>query len=270
MKPRPFRDVAREILGGELGSGRVFTDFECWDVAVHPRPTPGGATEVQRGYAMQVWLDLKGTEDKAEVWVVDSRAPEPIPCTVRDLSQLHRLVDSVRDAASRPPPPEAPGFTCTDRIAGPDTPEDVRTKRRTPDPVRRAWRAIRDRFWGPAVPPRPLPHDAEIPGAMDPDDPAAPFRMVALRRIAESLGRPDALPVGSGYLYRWTLERPDRSPVYVTLDSPELPDIGHLMVSDPSASTVTPVTAFTVRTMQELEVVLREVLRQWKAEPQGG
>ena len=95
-----------------------------------------------------------------------------------------------------------------------------------------------------------------------------PFREQAFLSLKQFLGEPEILPATGGFLYRWLLERPNGLSMYVTLDSPELPEVAHLIISDPqSKQAVDPVLSKTMRTLEEVEVVALELLKQWKGEP---
>ena len=96
-----------------------------------------------------------------------------------------------------------------------------------------------------------------------------PFREQVKARMAEAFGEPVAVPLESGPLYRWVLKRADGHAMhlYITLDSPENPNIGHVLISDPSSHAVEPVQSATVRTIEELERVIAAIVEQWKRQP---
>ncbi|HYE03733.1 MAG TPA: hypothetical protein VD963_10930 [Phycisphaerales bacterium] len=89
------------------------------------------------------------------------------------------------------------------------------------------------------------------------------FRGWALRRLTEEFGEPKVLKVERDALYRWVLHRAHGLSVYLTLDSPELPDMAHLLISDPSSQAIEPIASRSMRTKEELEAVIKLIHRQW-------
>lgn len=57
--------------------------------------------------------------------------------------------------------------------------------------------------------------------------------------------------------------------MHITLDSPELPQIAHLIVSDPRSGPVDPVVSLTMRTLPEVEAVIQRLLEQWRRGMEG-
>lgn len=80
-------------------------------------------------------------------------------------------------------------------------------------------------------------------------------------------GEPHVLKVPGGEIDRWTLSRDEGPDMYVTLDAPELPDLVHLMVSDPGASVVEPIASMVMRTMREVKETIKLIEKQWKSPP---
>lgn len=90
-----------------------------------------------------------------------------------------------------------------------------------------------------------------------------PFREQVVAKFTEMLGQAHVARVREGELYRWTLPRgTDHIAIFVTIDSPELPMIAHIMVSD-GDDPVEPISTLTVRTMAEAEAVLQRIIEQW-------
>lgn len=81
------------------------------------------------------------------------------------------------------------------------------------------------------------------------------FRDVALRLLTEAFGEPAVIKTAEGPVYRWKLERPGRPhmALYVTLDSPEMPDLAHIMISDPNPEAPEPLTSVVMRTAPEVK-----------------
>jgi hypothetical protein len=96
------------------------------------------------------------------------------------------------------------------------------------------------------------------------DRPGRAFRERALERLVAKLGPPEVVPVTPGALYRWILRRPHGLDMYITLDSPEIPDLAHLIVSDPRSGAADPVASITMHTLAEVDAVIDRVLAQWK------
>ena len=77
-------------------------------------------------------------------------------------------------------------------------------------------------------------------------------------------GPPQILDVSSGKIFRWVLQRANSMHLYVTLDSPELPDVAHIMISDPSSKAVDPISNRTLSTIEEAEQLIELIEEQWK------
>lgn len=91
-----------------------------------------------------------------------------------------------------------------------------------------------------------------------------PFREQALARLTAAFGKPTVVQVAEGEIYRWVLARPFGVDLHVTLDSPEFPDLAHLIVSDPKAGPLDPIASLTMRTLPEVDAVVERLLLQWK------
>ena len=91
-----------------------------------------------------------------------------------------------------------------------------------------------------------------------------PFRQRALGRLVAAFGDPEVLRSEAGALYRWVLRRAHRMDMYITLDSPEMPDMAHLIVSDPKAGGAEPVASLTMRTIEEVDAVIGKLREQWE------
>lgn len=89
------------------------------------------------------------------------------------------------------------------------------------------------------------------------------FREWAQRQLRGALGEPETLRSEAGEVYRWTLRRPRREPLYVTLNSPEMPELAHVIVSDPEMLVQDPIRSKIARTEPELLVTLRDIREAW-------
>lgn len=96
-----------------------------------------------------------------------------------------------------------------------------------------------------------------------------PLREQAREECRKAFGEPHVLKVPGGEIDRWTLKRPGGPEMYVTLDAPELPDLVHLMVSDPGADVVEPIASQVMRTMEEVRMTIKTIEAQWKRGPHG-
>lgn len=94
-----------------------------------------------------------------------------------------------------------------------------------------------------------------------------PLREQAREECRTAFGEPHVLKVPGGEIDRWTLKRDGGPDMYVTLDAPELPDLVHLMVSDPGADLVEPITSLVMRTIEEVKETIRMIEKQWKEWP---
>jgi hypothetical protein len=97
-----------------------------------------------------------------------------------------------------------------------------------------------------------------------------PFRELAADEVRQAFGDPEVIPVKGGQLYRWVLKRQHGSHVFVTIDSPEIPTICHIMISDPSSKAVEPVTNMTLRTLDEVRMVIERIRDQWQTPESSG
>jgi hypothetical protein len=89
------------------------------------------------------------------------------------------------------------------------------------------------------------------------------FRDKAAAFFLRALGEPTRISVESGTIYRWVIPRKGGHDVnvYITLDSPELPDYAHIMISDPAAKDDQPVKSLMMRREEEFDRVLAEIRR---------
>ena len=92
-----------------------------------------------------------------------------------------------------------------------------------------------------------------------------PFREQACEEFKKAFGQPEVIEVTGGEIYRWILKRKHGNHVFVTIDSPELPDIAHIMISDPSSRSVEPVANMTLRTLEEIKQIIERIRAQWQA-----
>ena len=89
------------------------------------------------------------------------------------------------------------------------------------------------------------------------------FRDQARDAFIEEFGEPEYISVTGGEIYRWILNRRDASDLFITIDSPEMPDLCHIMISDPASTAVEPVSSMTLRTLNEIHSVIERVRNQW-------
>jgi hypothetical protein len=92
------------------------------------------------------------------------------------------------------------------------------------------------------------------------------FREQALRRFVAAFGPPREVPVQGGSVYRRVLERPRSLSVYVTLNSPEMTGLAHVLVSDPRCKAGDPLASVVLRTLEEVEALVERVRRQWQSD----
>lgn len=95
------------------------------------------------------------------------------------------------------------------------------------------------------------------------------LRERARRECRKTFGEPQVLKVKGGEIDRWTLTREGGGPeMYVTLDAPELPDLVHIMISDPQATPVDPISSIVMRTLDEVKATIQAIEEQRKNPPQ--
>jgi hypothetical protein len=83
------------------------------------------------------------------------------------------------------------------------------------------------------------------------------FRERATDRFIAAFGEPAVSPTPDGPLFRWILKAADGTTVRLTLDSPEFPDMAHIVVSDPKA--VPRVASLSMRTLEETEAIIGQI-----------
>ena len=88
-------------------------------------------------------------------------------------------------------------------------------------------------------------------------------RQQVFEKLRAALGEPEVSMVRSGSFYRWTLRRPYEMNLYVTMDSPEREDLGHIMLSDGPKHQDEPVVDFTLYTLEEADGLLERIMKQW-------
>jgi hypothetical protein len=91
------------------------------------------------------------------------------------------------------------------------------------------------------------------------------FREQALEEVRNAFGEPEYINVTGGQIFRWILKREHGSHLYITIDSPEIPSVCHIMISDPSSKAVEPISNMTLRTLEEVKSVIKRIERQWHA-----
>lgn len=83
--------------------------------------------------------------------------------------------------------------------------------------------------------------------------------------FCEALGEPEISETNRGSMYYWTLKRGRYEvSMYVTIDSPEWPDMAHVLVSDSQQFQTDPVVSITVYTIEEARELVKRILKQWK------
>jgi hypothetical protein len=85
------------------------------------------------------------------------------------------------------------------------------------------------------------------------------FREWTRRRLSAALGRPLALTTREGMIHRWTVTRDGHEPVVVTLNSPELAEMAHVLVSDPESVRSEPVRSMCLRTEEDVHRVMEQI-----------
>lgn len=90
------------------------------------------------------------------------------------------------------------------------------------------------------------------------------FRDDAVSKFIEAFGEPETLDATGGMIYRWRLTRPHNLDLFITFDSPEMHEVAHVIVSDPSSKATEPVNSLTMRTIREVELMIERIRLQWK------
>lgn len=96
----------------------------------------------------------------------------------------------------------------------------------------------------------------------------ATFRERARRQFETAFGVPAVLATEAGSLYRWVLTRAPRSSLYVTLDSPEMTHLAHVLVSDPLSTQLDPVSSVVMRTDAEVASAVARIRAQRAGVPE--
>ena len=90
-----------------------------------------------------------------------------------------------------------------------------------------------------ALPPPPATANA---GQFPPDPSAVDaWQQPWMPLLLEAFGRAREISLDHGCLYQWVFTRGGRAEVYVTLDSPEMPRLAHLMISDLGSTALNPI-----------------------------
>lgn len=94
---------------------------------------------------------------------------------------------------------------------------------------------------------------------------AASFRDQVIKLFTEKLGEAEQLDSKAGPIFRWTLQRgPYDVAMFITIDSPEWPDMAHVMISDATNFQADPVISNTLYTIEEAAALLDRIEHQWK------
>ena len=92
------------------------------------------------------------------------------------------------------------------------------------------------------------------------------FRQKVIDKFIAALGEPETATVSSGTLYRWVLQRgPYAMSMFITIDSPEFPEMAHVLISDGVAHAGEPLVAVSVYTLDDADVLLKRIIDQWKS-----
>lgn len=83
------------------------------------------------------------------------------------------------------------------------------------------------------------------------------FRDQAVSSFEDAFGPPQIVQTVDGPLFRWVLRSSDGSHIRITIDSPEFPQIAHVLVSDRTAAQL--VTSSTLREMDEVYELIRRL-----------
>ena len=96
--------------------------------------------------------------------------------------------------------------------------------------------------------------------------PSSTFRDQAASFFTNALGQPFAIPAPEGLMCRWKFQRQGSTDlvIYITMDSPEMPDIAHIMISDPSCKDSQPITSLVLRKVEDFEPTLEKIRRHIK------
>lgn len=90
------------------------------------------------------------------------------------------------------------------------------------------------------------------------------IRQQIYERVRQALGEPEISRVESGELYRWTLKRAYDVTMYITMDSPEHPNLAHIMISDSEKYQPKPVVSHLLYSIQEADQLIERIRKQWQ------
>jgi hypothetical protein len=85
---------------------------------------------------------------------------------------------------------------------------------------------------------------------------AGSLRDYAAEVFTDAFGEPERFRTVDGTLYRWVAKGADRT-IRITLDSPEFPDVAHILISDTRAAVR--LSAETCRTRDDVAALLRKL-----------
>ncbi len=93
------------------------------------------------------------------------------------------------------------------------------------------------------------------------------LREQVIEKFIAAFGEPEVASFTPGKIYRWFLRRdsPYAMAMYLTIDSPEFPDMAHVLISDGAAHQAEPLTTASMYTLADADLLIERLIRQWKS-----
>jgi hypothetical protein len=92
------------------------------------------------------------------------------------------------------------------------------------------------------------------------------FREQVIDKFIAAFGEPEVGEFTPGKIYRWCLLRgPYAMSMFITIDSPEFPEMAHVLISDGAAHQAEPLAAVSVYTLPDADLLIQRITKQWKS-----
>jgi hypothetical protein len=92
------------------------------------------------------------------------------------------------------------------------------------------------------------------------------FREQVIDKFIAAFGEPEVAKFTPGKIYRWCLLRgPYAMSMFITIDSPEFPDMAHVLISDGALHQAEPLVTASVYTLADADLLIERIRKQWQS-----
>jgi hypothetical protein len=92
------------------------------------------------------------------------------------------------------------------------------------------------------------------------------FRQQVIDKFIAAFGEPEVAVFTPGKIYRWCLLRgPHAMSMFITIDSPEFPEMAHVLISDGAWHQAEPLVAASVHTLADADLLIERIRKQWRS-----